>query len=201
MHYKNCIPASLLLLLGSLAFAAVPPGAEPGCFSGDCENGRGTLIEETDRGLTIYRGTFKNGEYDGFGRLSYEEENAVYKGDWKNGVREGRGTYWDSENNVYIGQWQGGKRNGEGVQAFKVENWREDAYSESWLEDNTENYSGGFKNDVFYGEGTYRWEDGTQYVGGWAANQQHGEGYFDYGNGRISRRRYEFGERVFEVGL
>lgn len=178
------------------------PEDETGCIHGDCENGRGTLVrEDTDRGRTVYQGTFENGEYDGFGRLSYEDDNAVYKGYFQAGKRQGRGTYWDKDNNVYIGQWRNDRRNGHGTQAFHVETWKEDAYTEQWLEENAENYTGNFQNDVFYGEGTYHWENGTRYVGNWVANERHGEGYFDYGNGHIANRRYEYGERIMELGF
>jgi hypothetical protein len=172
-----------------------------GCIYGDCENGRGTLVEETSRGITTYRGTFKNGLYDGFGRLSYDDERSVYKGYFEEGIRNGRGTYWDKENNVYIGHWKNNRRNGQGSQFYMVKDWSEDKHGEGWLRENTENYSGNFQNDVFLGEGTYRWEDGTKYVGEWAANKKHGEGYFDYGNGNIARRKYEFDQRVVEFGF
>ena len=188
-----------------LLFAAFVPALlnaaqdrEFGCISGDCENGEGVLVQMTDRGVTEYRGYFKKGLYDGFGRLSYEDEKSVYKGYWSMGKRDGRGSYWDKKNNVYIGQWKNDRRNGQGVQAFAVEDWKEDKHTENWLKENTENYSGNFKNDVFYGYGTYRWADGTKYVGEWVANKKHGKGYFDYGNGYISKRVYEFDKRVSE---
>lgn len=195
---------SLLLgtvLPGSVQVLAAEAEEGFGCIAGDCENGRGTLVSMTERGQTTYRGTFRNGEYDGFGRLSYDDERAVYKGYWRAGKRNGRGTYWDRENNVYIGQWRNGRRHGHGVQAFRVEGWTEDAYTERGLQDNSENYTGNFRNDVFYGEGTYRWADGTKYVGNWAANKMHGEGQFEYANGFIAKRRYEFGERIMELGF
>lgn len=211
MHsLKRTFSSSSLLLLaitlgvGALQSVNAQPGRferELGCVTGDCENGRGTLIEETERGRVSYRGTFKNSEYDGFGRLEYEDEKAVYKGYFKAGKRQGRGTYWDSDNSVYIGQWRNDRRNGHGTQAFNVDSWTEDAHTEQWLENNTENYTGNFSNDVFYGEGTYRWENGTLYVGNWVANKRHGEGYYDYGDGRIANRRYEYGERIVEFGF
>ena len=59
-------------------------------------------------------------------------------------------------------------------------------------------YSGEFKNDVFYGDGTYRWEDGTLYVGKWAANKKHGRGYFNHGTGHKAYRNFNFDERVYD---
>ena len=208
MKYSSSFSLCVARMMALLLLTAVPPAFAAdaveegmGCIHGDCENGRGTFVAETDRGQTTYRGTFKNGRYDGFGTLSYDDQRATYKGYWRAGERHGRGTYWDSDNNVYIGQWRNDRRNGEGTQAYHVEGWREDAYTDRWLQENTENYTGNFQNDVFYGQGTYSWEDGTKYIGGWVGNERHGEGRFDYGNGNIAPRRYEFGERVFEVGL
>lgn len=197
MKYTHALLFSLLLpLLAAGARAEEDDGL--GCIRGDCENGQGTLVRDTELGRTVYRGGFRNGEYHGFGRLHWEDQRWNYKGYFRNGKRHGRGTFWDRENNVYIGQWANDRRNGQGSQFFAVEGWREDRYTENWLRDNTENYSGGFRNDVFYGEGTYRWKDGTRYVGGWVANKKHGDGYFDYGHGHIARKKYEFDERVFD---
>lgn len=195
------------LTFSGLFFVFLSAQAQPtkevilGCTYGDCENGRGTLVQDTSRGVTTYRGEFKDGLYDGFGRLSYDDERAVYKGNFKAGIRVGRGTYWDKDNNVYIGNWRDNKRNGQGGQFFGVDGWEEDKYTEDWLSKNTENYTGNFRNDVFFGEGTYRWDDGTKYVGNWVGNQKHGEGHFDFGNGQIAKRVYEYDVRVMSLGF
>lgn len=188
---------SLSLLTPALAFAEEEEQEQLGCVRGDCENGEGSYIEIGPEGRTEYRGHFRNGRYHGFGRLEYVNEKAVYKGYWKNGKRDGRGIYWDRDNNVYMGQWKNDRRNGQGSQFYNVEDWREDKYTENWLKHHTENYTGEFKNDVFFGQGTYRWADGTTYTGGWAANKKHGDGYFDYGHGNISRHKYDLDRRVF----
>lgn len=185
---------TMLLLIQ--ANSAVAAEDEFGCIRGDCENGEGILVQMTGRGKAIYQGQFKDGQYHGNGRLSYEDEKSIYKGNWVMGMKQGRGILWDGDNNVYMGQWQNDRRNGQGTQAFGVEDWVEDSHTEFWLVDNTENYTGNFKNDVFYGRGTYRWLDGTKYVGEWLANKKHGAGYYDYGDGNISRHRYEFDKRV-----
>src|SRR5690606_1799741 len=51
---------ALLMLMTPLpSVLADEPVEKPmGCIHGDCENGRGTFIAETDRGQTTYRGTF-----------------------------------------------------------------------------------------------------------------------------------------------
>ena len=171
---------------------------ELGCISGDCVNGKGTLVEETERGLRTYRGDFIDGKFHGFGRLTFEKAGETYKGRFMLGKKWGRGTLWDKQGNIYIGEWRNDRRNGTGLQAFNVTDWQEDRYTENWLKENTENYYGEFKNDVFFGDGTYRWEDGTKYIGEWAANKKHGRGYFDHGTGYKAWRNFEFDERVYD---
>ena len=196
--YKITLRTTLLLALGLLAPVLSAKDIELGCVSGDCVNGSGTLVEETARGIRTYRGDFIDGVFNGYGRLSYDDEGETYKGRFVSGKKQGQGTLWDAKGNVYIGEWRNDRRNGRGVQAFHVEEWREGEHSVVWLEDNTENYSGEFKNDVFYGQGTYRWEDGTRYVGQWAANKKHGRGYFDHGTGYKGWRNYEFDKRIYD---
>jgi hypothetical protein len=188
----------LLLLFSSVSHAQLSKREEPGCKSGDCENGVGTLVTETDAGLMRYTGAFLGGRYNGFGKLENIDKRIWYKGNFKFGKREGRGTQWDGENNVYIGQWKNDKRNGMGVQAYHVDGWAEDKYTENWLTRNTEHYEGTFLNDNFDGEGTYVWPDGVKYTGGWAANKKHGRGYFLYPTGLRSDRIFSFDERVYD---
>ncbi|MDT8399394.1 MAG: hypothetical protein RQ899_12330 [Pseudomonadales bacterium] len=195
-HFPVFVCVLLCLSLANFSAAAVAED-ELGCVRGDCENGEGTLIKMTPTGKTVYVGDFINGQYHGSGRLNHEGEQWVYKGRWKAGKRDGRGIYWDKNNNIYIGQWRNDRRNGQGSQFFAVEDWKEDAHTENWLLENTENYSGSFKNDVFAGHGVYRWQDGTRYVGEWAANKKHGEGYFEYTTGLIGKRKFEFDKRVY----
>ncbi len=129
-----------------------PAGDELGCITGDCVNGKGTLVEETERGIRTYRGDFIDGKFHGFGRLTYEDEREHYKGRFMSGKKWGRGTLWDRNGNIYMGEWRNDRRNGSGLQAFKVQGWKEDRYTENWLKENSENYYGQFKNDVFFME-------------------------------------------------
>jgi len=198
-----CLMLLPLLAQQNLVEAADDP--EIGCLRGDCINGYGILVQETEEGLTHYRGEFRDGQYHGDGRLEYLDLERVYKGDWLVGMRHGRGTLsersvnWSPVNriyDVYISNWRNDRRHGQGTQAFNIENWREDRNTENWLVRNTENYTGDFVRGVFSGEGTYRWDDGTKYTGGWAANKKHGRGYFDFGTGIRSERIFEYDVQV-----
>ncbi|PCJ42953.1 MAG: hypothetical protein COA71_04030 [SAR86 cluster bacterium] len=202
---------SIFLLLSLLVPLIFPWAAyaadedEIGCLRGDCISDYGILVEETERGLTRYRGAFLEGQYHGSGRLEYLEGSEIYKGNWVRGERQGRGIMWNHSANwsrssniydIYIGNWEHNRRNGLGTQTFMLLDWVEDRNTESWLINNTENYSGNFRNDIFTGQGTYRWADGAKYVGGWAAGKKHGSGYFDFASGLRSNRIFEFDVQV-----
>lgn len=196
----------VLLLAGFLLAAVALParaavGDELGCISGDCENGVGTLVEKTGQGLQRYRGAFVNGKPHGFGKLELLDRKITYKGNFQNGMKWGRGSEWNADGDVYIGQWKNNRRNGQGLQAYRVPDWKEDKYTEQWLARNTENYQGGFLNDNFDGEGTYRWADGVRYTGGWAANKKHGRGYFLHNTGLRSDRMFEFDVQIHDEPL
>ena len=96
------------------------------CVRGDCENGKGTLELKTDFGKGMYRGEFLNGKFHGKGRLEIPVsflEKSIYVGDWDEGIRSGRGTYWNGDGKLYIGQWSGDKRNGHGSYFFGLPRW------------------------------------------------------------------------------
>ena len=57
------------------------------CLSGDCENGYGTVITE-------------NGEY---------------KGEWKNNMIHGKGTFTWNNGDEYVGEFRENKKNGQGT--------------------------------------------------------------------------------------
>jgi hypothetical protein len=169
------------------------------CMRGDCENGKGTLELKTDFGKGMYRGEFLNGKFHGKGRLEIPVsflEKSIYVGDWDEGIRSGRGTYWNGDGKLYIGQWSGDKRNGHGSYFFGLPRWEENEHSEYWLSQNTENYTGNFVNDHYQGEGTYRWPNGQRYEGKFFASKKHGPGTFFYATGTRRNQVWEYGRFI-----
>lgn len=200
---------TLLALLASMVLAHGASAAESlrapvemkelsrECIFGDCVNGYGTLEMKTNIGTDTYRGNFKDGKYHGFGKLTQmlsRTERAYYDGNWDLGVRSGRGTYFNGKDKLYIGQWKNDKREGRGSYFFGVKDWTENKYSEHWLADNVENYTGDFVNDLYQGRGTYRWPDGQKYIGEFFANDKHGPGTFIYSTGSIREQIWEYGD-------
>lgn len=60
-----------------------------------------------------YEGTWKAGQFDGKGELTFKN-GEVYKGDFVAGTFEGRGTMLFDDGSKYIGGWKGGKKHGQG---------------------------------------------------------------------------------------
>lgn len=169
------------------------------CTRGVCENGSGSLEMKVEFGKALYQGEFKNGQFHGSGRLEVPLsfiEKAVYVGNFSENLRSGRGTYWNGKGNLYIGEWRNDKRHGRGAYFFKLPEWRENQYSEFWLSENTENYTGDFVNDFYQGKGTFRWAVGSKFVGEFFANEKHGFGTFYYSTGSARPQLWEYGEFV-----
>lgn len=169
------------------------------CTYGDCDNGYGVLTIKTNLGEGEYRGNFKAGKYHGNGKLTElvsVTERAYYDGNWGDGLRSGRGTYWNGKGNLYIGEWKNDKREGQGSYFFGVKDWTPNKYSEFWLSENVENYTGGFQNDLYHGKGEYRWPDGQKFVGEFFANDKHGPGTFIYSTGSIRKQVWEYGKFI-----
>lgn len=191
----------LVLMSASLVQAQQTTATEISrtCVYGDCESGFGILEIRTDLGTDRYEGDFQDGRFHGFGRLEQmisRSERAYYEGDWVAGVREGRGTYWDGRSRLYIGQWRDDLRHGRGAYFFGVSDWYPNKHTELWLRENTENYTGDFVDDLYQGQGIYRWPDGQRYEGRFYANEKHGPGTFFYPTGTRREQVWEYGRFV-----
>jgi hypothetical protein len=125
----------------------------------------------------MYKGRFKEGQRDGEG--TYTGLHGVYKGQWKEGIRNGEGTETYSNGAVYKGQWKEDKRNGEGTVT----------YSSGAV------YKGQFKEGTKDGQGTYTWSNGNFYEGQWKGGHFDGNGTETYSTGPIYTGRWEAGKR------
>jgi len=170
------------------------------CTHGDCISGYGVLEIKTSVGENLYRGNFLEGQYHGNGKLTEmlsTTRRAYYDGEWDQGIRSGRGTYWNGVSELYIGQWKDGQRHGRGAYFYGLSGWTENRYSEDWLSQNVENYTGEFMTDFYHGQGTYRWPDGQSYVGGFFANKKHGPGTFYYPRGTTRQQMWDYGKLLY----
>ena len=78
-----------------------------------------------------------------------------YVGEFRNGKRNGQGTYTFATGDKYVGQHRNGKRHGQGTFTFA----------------NGNKYVGEFRNGKFYGQGTFTIADGRIKEGFWKDNK------------------------------
>ena len=77
---------------------------------GKCE-GKGKYIFETG---DYYIGEFKNGLREGKGFQYYKNKNYQYEGMWKDDKRNGHGKYYYENGDYFIGFWKDNKKVGKG---------------------------------------------------------------------------------------
>ena len=63
----------------------------------------------------MFEGDLINGEINGKGKIFFED-GSYYIGQWKKGLRNGKGTTYYSNGNIqYEGDWRNGKNEGKGI--------------------------------------------------------------------------------------
>ena len=115
----------------------------------------------------VYMGDFKNGLREGRGKNS--REGCVYEGEWKNDCFDGRGRYFYASGAFYEGDFRGDKM--EGIGKF------------TWPNGNI--YDGGWKNDKQEGRGKMTWADGRAYDGEWKEDKAEGRGTYTFASGSV----------------
>lgn len=136
-----------------------------GPFVGGKPNGYGTLVllydpqngprpslplDKDSYGYVVYEGEFKDGLRHGKGK-AYENNYLAYEGEFRNNVREGTGK-WYFYNKVYEGEFKGGVRHGKG----KLYNeYRTLIYDGEYVNDMRQGYG---KEYSFYGKLIYEGE-------------------------------------------
>jgi len=183
---------------------------------GEWENGElsGYAITYDASGSINQEGIFKNGKFlrslpkcegsysvttwtNCFGTFTYT--NGDYVGAWKNGKRNGQGTYTYASGNKYVGEFEDGKRQGQGtftwvsgdryVGRYK-DNKRDGQGTYYYLADNQwkgDKYVGEYKDDKRHGQGTYTYANGAKEVGAWENSKLNGYAITYYANGNINQ--------------
>ncbi len=96
----------------------------------------------------------------------FEDGKGRYKGEWKNGMPNGKGTKHSYKDDSYIyGNFVDGYTEGCGKQTFE----------QTW-ETTQPYYEGEFKRNHFHGKGEYHYGDGDYYKGMWKDSKYHGQG-------------------------
>ena len=96
----------------------------------------------------------------------FEDGKGRYKGEWKNGLPNGRGTKHSYKDDSYIyGNFVDGYTEGYGKQTFE----------QTW-EKTQPYYEGEFKRNNYHGKGGYHYGDGDYYKGDWKDSKYNGQG-------------------------
>ena len=97
---------------------------------------------------------------------TFEDGKARYKGEWKNGLPNGKGSKHIYKDDSYIyGNFVDGFLDGYGKQTFE----------QTW-EKTVPYYEGEFKMNKWEGKGEYHYGDGDYYKGDWKDSKYHGQG-------------------------
>ena len=130
---------------------------------------------QIDKNGSKYVGMFKNGMFEGRGRLILHKGD-YYEGEFVENKANGLGKYVNAKGEIYNGSWVDDKQEGEG---------------ELILKDGSI-YQGEFKNGKKYGKGRITWNDGNGkftydngvvYEGEFSKGRFHGKGTLIYPNG------------------
>ncbi|XP_043283425.1 MORN repeat-containing protein 3-like [Venturia canescens] len=136
----------------------------------------------------------------GYLLFPYRTTNVIYKGDWLNDQRHGKGVELIEATGLqYEGEWSHDKKHGYGElrRIFPDKN-RKKIYTGNWVNGKKDGfgrmwyksggfYEGDFKENERHGFGRMWKHDGTFYQGTWKNNVYHGDGMLILANGN----RYE----------
>ena len=144
-----------------------------------------------------YVGLFKNGMYDGRGRIIFSKGD-YFEGEFKNNKANGFGKYVNINGEIYIGNWLNDKQDGQGELILKngsrytgeFKNGMENGKGKIIWPDSSF-YEGDFVNNYFDGYGIYVMRNKKNYIGQWKMGQMNGFGIFNYPDGKSFKGYFE----------
>lgn len=108
---------------------------------------------------TWYVGNFKEGKKEGYGTYHYDS-NDVYCGLFSDDLKNGKGKFFYSNGDIYDGDYVADERSGKGI----------------YLWSDGKKYEGDFSKNAMNGTGVYTWPDGKTVTGTFKDNTFIGEG-------------------------
>ncbi len=144
--------------------------ANGGKYVGEFNNNKfsGSGKEYNKDGKIVYDGNWKENEFDGKGTRYYSD--GKYVGTFKEGKRNGFGTFYNDNGNKYAGNYKNDKSNGKGTYTWK----------------NGDKYIGDFMNGKRNGNGKVIWSDGYYLVGTFKDGKAHGQVKEYYKDGKLA---------------
>lgn len=135
----------------------------------------GYAVRENEN--SIYYGYLRNGLKHGNGVQRWNNGD-WYAGEFENGIMHGKGTYYWVGGIIYTGEYEHGKRTGVGILRWP---------------DGTV-YTGAFDEGHITGDGMYAWTDGSSFVGSFLDGNYHGYGVYTAADGTITEGYWENGK-------
>jgi hypothetical protein len=111
MERKNeDMKIKILLLLMVFVICLLPLHVFAECTEGNCTDGKGTMIYSEKVGRK-YVGQFKNGKRDGKGTYMFSDGTKSsgqkqYEGGWKEDIPSGKGTLTFYDGRKFVGEWK-----------------------------------------------------------------------------------------------
>ena len=175
--------ALITLILVLLAGTAYGQSNLPACQGSDTSKWSTCFGSWIHSAGDKYVGDFKDGKRNGQGTYYYladgPNKGDKYVGKFKDDEANGQGTYIWANGDKYVGEWKDDKRNGQGTYYHLADG-----------PNKGDKYVGEFKNDMYNGQGTYYYladgpNKGDKYVGEWKDDKYNGLGIFYFANGSI----------------
>lgn len=149
-----------------------------------------------------FSGILKEGVRDGVGKLEWSNGD-VYEGDFKNGLRHGKGTMVElNGKRKYEGTWVLSQKEGKGVEMFS----NGDKYTGDFSGDRFHgqgelitkggHYTGSFKNGLRDGFGIMQFRTNCRYEGFWCKGRMEGKGLYIWADARKYEGEWLNGERT-----
>jgi hypothetical protein len=54
----------------------------------------------------VYTGEWRNGKKEGYGTFIWAKNGARYEGEWVNNIQHGKGTYIKANGDIHKGEWR-----------------------------------------------------------------------------------------------
>jgi S1-C subfamily serine protease/antitoxin component YwqK of YwqJK toxin-antitoxin module len=134
---------------------------------------------------TKWEGSCLNGKANGFGKLTkYKngEYESTYEGEYKNGIREGKGTFSHKDGTVRVGTFIAGQMTGKGTNTGE----------------NGQKYAGEFINYRQHGNGVVEFTNGAKFEGFFVSDRMYTGKFTDY-DGKVTYiQQYYPVEKIIE---
>ena len=163
-----------------------PKPGELNTWSGGCLDGRasgsGRLVWRGSYGEHVYEGGYREGKRNGLGTYTWADGDR-YEGEYRDGKEDGHGIWTAAGGDRYEGQWSAGFQNGRGTYSWVNGDRYEGRWSAGkphghgiWTGPGGDRYEGEMRDGTRHGYGTYTWAAGDRYEGEFRDGLEHGRG-------------------------